>query len=254
MRLRFNDRLHVEGVRLCHHAHQRQADEHFVAQGLRRSTHRPQQRVFVVARPAGEQHGVYRQAGHHQEEQNTDVEVGHRPGRTDRDDGKCQQQGSEGDHRRQGEDHPVGEFRNPVFLEEHFDHVGDQLQRTAPADTVWSVTVLEQAEQATFAEAHESTAGDDDQQDHYRFKHGDQNVDHLRGKPAHRVASRRFSTVAPTNTGGIPGKPSGKPTWPWVSVSLRRTGRRSVWPAQLNSTSAPAFTPSVAASAGFTIT
>ena len=167
MRLVVDDIAHVERPRLCHHAHQRQTEEHFIAQGLRGCTHRPQQRVFVVTRPAGEQHGVNRQTGHHQEEQDADVQVSDHPRRADRHDSKGQQQRRKGDNRRQSKDYAVRKARNPVLFKEHLDHVGDELQRAAPADTVRSVAVLEQTQQTTFAKAHERAAGHHHQQNHH---------------------------------------------------------------------------------------
>ncbi len=68
------------------------------------------------------------------------------------------------------------EFRDPVFFKEHLDHVRNRLERTAPANTVRSVTVLEQTQQATFAKAHECPTGDNHQQDHHRFEDGQQDV------------------------------------------------------------------------------
>ncbi len=92
------------------------------------------------------------------------------PTRTDWHNRKGQQQRGKGNHRCQGKDDAIREFRDPVFFKEHFDHVRNQLERTAPANTVRSVTVLEQTQQATFAKAHECPAGDNHQQDHHRFE------------------------------------------------------------------------------------
>ena len=43
-------------------------------------------------------------------------------------------------------------IQDPVFFKEHLDHVRNQLERTTPAYTVRSVTVLEQTQQ-TFVQS-----------------------------------------------------------------------------------------------------
>src|SRR5690606_17675285 len=73
----FDDVAQVERAGLGHDAHQRQAEEHLVGQGLGRGAQGAEQGELVGARPAGEQHGIDRQAGHGKEEQDADVQVGH---------------------------------------------------------------------------------------------------------------------------------------------------------------------------------
>ncbi|MNZ54854.1 hypothetical protein D3C78_727660 [compost metagenome] len=181
----FNDVAHVERADLDHDAHQRQAHEHFVRHGLCRGPQAAQQGELVVARPAGEQHRVDRQASHGEEEQDADVDVRHAPGRGDRDDREGNQQGAHGDYRCQGEDHLVGEWRRPVFLEEHLDHVGGDLERAERADAVRTVTVLPEGEQTTLDPAQQGTANHHGEQNHHGLEDRDDDVDHFRSEPGH---------------------------------------------------------------------
>ena len=82
--LGFDDVAQVERAGLDHHAHQRQAHKHFIGNGLGRGAQAAEQGELVVTGPAGEQHGIHRQTGHGEEEQQTDVQIRHAPGRGDR--------------------------------------------------------------------------------------------------------------------------------------------------------------------------
>ncbi|MND94711.1 hypothetical protein D3C80_869380 [compost metagenome] len=223
-----NDVAHVERADLGHDAHQRQAHEHFVRHGLGRGPQAAEQGVLVVRRPTGEQHGIHRQTGHGEEEQQADVQVRDTPGRGDRDDGESDQQGTHGHDRRQGEDHLVDEGWVPVFLEEHLQHVGGDLEHTERADAVRTVTVLPPAQQTPLDKAEQRTADHHGQQDDDGFDDGNDHFDHFRGEPGHCAASCKPSTDAPKMAGGMPARPLGRATRPAPSSSLIRNGRRRV--------------------------
>ncbi|MNO94234.1 hypothetical protein D3C76_858520 [compost metagenome] len=227
LRLVFNDVAHVEGTDLGHDAHQRQGQEHLVGDGLGRGAQAAEQGELVVARPAGEQHGVHRQAGHGEEEQDADVQVRHTPVRGDRNDGEGDQQGAHGDHGCQGEDHLVGERRSPVFLEEHLDHVRAELEGAERADPVGTVAVLPEAEQTTLDPAQQRAADDHGEQDDDGLDDLDEDVEHSGCQPTHWAASCRPSATQPTTAAGIPCRPTGRATRPAPSSSLTRSGRRS---------------------------
>ena len=143
-----DDVAHVERADLGDDAHQRQGQEHLVGDGLGRGAQAAEQGELVVARPAGEQHGVHRQAGHGEEEQDADVQVRHAPGGGDRHDGEGDEQGAHRDHRGQGEDHLVGERRVQSSLKNILTMSAPSWERTERTDPVGAVAVLPEAEQA----------------------------------------------------------------------------------------------------------
>nr|GFD50661.1 hypothetical protein [Tanacetum cinerariifolium] len=116
------------------------------------------------------------------------------PGLGDRDDRERDQQRTHGHDRRQCEDHLVDEGRIPVFLEEHLQHVGGDLEHTERADAVRTVTVLPPAQQTAFDEAEQRAADHDGEQHHDGLHDSDDRIDHFRGKPrGHCAASCRPS-------------------------------------------------------------
>ena len=91
--LRLDDGAQAEAAGEHHHAHQRQAHEHLVADHLRGAAQAAEQGVLVVGRQAAQQHAVHRQGGHAQEKQQADIDIEYVQVRAERHHRKTQQHG-----------------------------------------------------------------------------------------------------------------------------------------------------------------
>src|SRR5690606_31043852 len=93
-------------------------------------------------------------------------------------------------------------------------------------------------------------AGNDHrQQDDNGLDHGDEDRHYLGREPAHRVASLIPVAVLAAVNGGMPGRPTGRPTTPNGSSLLIRAGSCSCCSPRLSASMAPSATPSRWASA-----
>src|SRR5262249_12602680 len=176
--LRLDDLAQVERAGEHHYTHQRQTHEDFVAQHLRRRPQAAQQRVLVVRSPPGQYYAVSPHRRHRQKKEQSDVEVNHHNARRERDDGVAEQRGNYDYRRGDDEDRLVGEGRNPIFLGEDLDHVGQHLQQSERADTVRPITILPQGQQPSLQPDQAGADGhcgeqhaDDDQEGFNDFIH-----------------------------------------------------------------------------------
>ena len=166
--LGLDDRPEIERAGDEHHAHQRQTHEHLVAQHLSRGAQPAEQRVLAVRGPAPEDHAVDAERGHGEKEQQPDVEADDADSGRDRHDRERQQHGHD-DHRGRHDEHrPIGERRDPVFLGEDLDRVGDHLQQAERPHAVRPVAVLPERKQSPL---HPDEAGRERQSDEEDAKH-----------------------------------------------------------------------------------
>ena len=124
---------HAHGAGEHHRAEHGQDQRHFVAHGLRRRAHGPQDGVLVVGRPARHDDSHHRQRGDGDHVEDADVQVADDDPGPPGDGDVSRQGGGEHDHGGQDEDHPVGPSGDDVLLEQQLDPVRDALRPAVPA-------------------------------------------------------------------------------------------------------------------------
>ena len=125
------------------HRHDSQPDRKLVADHLRAASHRADQRVLVVARPASQQDSDDADRRNRHQEEDADVEVEHLEPFAERQATESEHRGDDDDERRQIEQEAVDVIDRNQLLDQHLDHIGHALHRTVGPYPVRPQSALE---------------------------------------------------------------------------------------------------------------
>ena len=171
-----------------------QDERNFVTDHLGNGTHGTQQRVFVVARPAGHKHRQLHRTAHGEEKQHARVKIhcdhvaAHRQHRIG------QQHRDEQDDRRQKMHHLVRRIRHHILLGQRFQTIRYELAETAQAylrqrnaDAIGAVAVLDAADDLALNDRDETEQRGEHQRDERnRNQGGNQRMPGI-GEKSHRL-------------------------------------------------------------------
>ena len=148
--LAFDDlgKLHRSGEH--YHRHQRQSDRQFVTDHLRATSHRADQRIFVVTRPTGQQDADDPDRRHRHQKKDPDVEIEHFETFGERQAAECQHRRNNHDVRREVEQETVDMVDRDQLLDQHLDHVGYALHGSVRPHPVRPEAALEKGTDFAF--------------------------------------------------------------------------------------------------------